>query len=150
VSDRLVAVMRRAISCLECEGRRKYGDLIEDLEREVSQLERRKTMRNRAHERRPAVEGEKFKWPIRGPEAEAAGTDEIEMVVRAKAPGDDGRWWCISCGAQCEHDLDKDMHCQKGGKRGFGRRKLTLELGDHRAAHVLAWRNFQTGHVEVP
>ena len=138
----LPAVLRRAISVLEGEGSRRHRDLLEELRREVDKLESRKIVRTRAFERRVAVEGEKFVWK--------QGGSDIELEVRPKTEGDEGKWWCISCGVVCDHQLDRDLHCQKPGKRGFPKRRLRLELGDVRARHVLAWRNFCSGTVEVP
>jgi len=140
----LPAVLRRAISVLE--GDRRYRDLVGELRGEVEKLESRRTVRRSLCERRPAVEGEKFVWR----EAGVGGSHEIELEVRPKSPGDEGLWLCLSCGVSLEHNLDKDLHCQGGGKRGFPRRQMRLELGDHRARHVLGWRNFSSGFVEVP
>lgn len=139
----LDAVLRRCLSLVE--GRRGYGDLEEALRAEIDALERRQTVRSRAFERRAAVEGERFLWTEGGA---AAGAD-VELVVRAKSDGKEGRWWCITCGVCCEHNLDKDLHCAGPAPRGRERR-LVLSLGDARARHVLAWRNFSSGHVEVP
>jgi hypothetical protein len=137
----LSATLRRAIAVLE--GDRRYRDLVEELRIEADQLERRQTVRKQKYGRRPAVVGEKFLWPATG-----AMDETVEEVVREKAEGDRGIWFCISCGASFTHNLEKDLHCSHSVRTKA--RRITLELGDTRAAHVLAWRNFQTGHVEVP
>lgn len=138
----LHSVLRRAIAVIEGDGFRRHRDLLDELRRELDRLEMRQVVRSRAFERRAAVEGEKFVWK--------EGSTDIELEVRPKTPGDEGRWWCVSCGVVCEHQLDRDLHCQEPGKRGFPKRRLRLELGDVRARHVLAWRNFCSGTVEVP
>lgn len=163
----LPAVLRRAIAVLEDDGFRRHRDLLEELRKELDQLEARQVVRSRAFERRAAVEGEKFVWMEGDPDSGM----EVEMEVRPASPGKEGRWWCISCGKVLAHNLDRDMHCQKkeadsqqltasdpdldparaaSRKPQASFRRLTLELGDHRARHVLGWRNFSSGFVEVP
>ena len=138
----LSTVLRRAVAVLE--GDRRYRDLVEELLKEADRLEQRQTVRKQKYGRRAAVVGEKFLWP-------GSGMDEghdVEMEVRAKAEGDGGKWLCISCGVALSHNLEKDLHCS--GTERSRTRRLSFELGDERAAHVLAWSNFVTGHVEVP
>jgi hypothetical protein len=135
----LPATLRRALGVVE--GSRRHEDLASELRSEIAKLERRQSVKAGRHDRRPAEAGERFAWK--------EGGASIELVVREKGPGTEGRWWCISCGEVLEHNLAKDLHCQGRGKRRADRR-MTFETGDRRARHVLAWRNFQTGHVEVP
>jgi len=139
----LDAVLRRCLSLVE--GRRGYGDLEESIREEIVKLESRQAIRSRAFERRAAVEGEKFLWPV----SDGVGGTDVEMVVRAKSPGEEGRWWCLPCGVACAHNLEKDSHCAGPAPRGV-KRRLLLSLGDARSRHVLAWRNYTSGHVEVP
>ncbi len=72
---------------------------------------------------------------------------EVVLVVREKQEGKQGRWVCLSCGEALEHNLGKDLHCDR--ERALDR-KLKQELGDAGVAHVLGWWNFSTGDVEVP
>jgi hypothetical protein len=137
----LPSTLARALAVVE--GLRGHRDLADELRRELEKIEERQKVRSVVHERRAAVEGEKFLW-------REGDTTEHELVVRPASPGREGRWWCISCGVAFADNLDRDLHCGKGGKHGHGRRKITFELGDKRARHVLAWRNWATGQVEVP
>ena len=146
----LHSVLRRAIAVIEGDGFRRHRDLLDELRKELDRLEMRQVVRSRAFERRAAVEGEKFVWMEGDPGSGDASGMEVEMEVRPASPGKEGRWWCLSCGKVLEHNLDRDLHCQGSAPRGFPNRRLRLELGDHRARHVLGWRNFSSGFVEVP
>ena len=132
----LGAVLRRCLSLVE--GRREYEDLHADLEREIFELERRRPVHPWAQERRSAVEGEQFFWPEAG----------VELRVRRKTLTVEGRWWCISCGTAHEHQMDLDRHC--GGPLLREDSCLRVELGDRGVRHVIAWRSFVSGQVEVP
>lgn len=136
----LSTTLRRALTALE-QRPRQYEDLIEELRLEIDKLERRASVRAEKKERRPALAGETF--------LRREGEAEMLTVVHEKFPGKDGRWLCISCGYVCEHQLDRDLHCQRQGMPK-GERRLKIELGDSAVRHVLAWWNFSTGHVEVP
>lgn len=135
----LLAVLRRAISVLE--GDRRYRQLVLDLYRELEALELREEVRRREEAIRPAEEGERFLWTPDGCRR------PVELVVRAKSNGDEGRWYCIACGEAFEHQLGKNLHCQRERAK---ERQIVHEMGDTGAAHVLAWRNWCSGYVEVP
>jgi hypothetical protein len=52
---------------------------------------------------------------------------------------------CISCGVPIENQIMKDNHC-----RGWsGPSQIIKELGSP-AKHVLAWRSYISGQIEVP
>jgi hypothetical protein len=52
--------------------------------------------------------------------------------VKPKAPGTRGQWFCIDCGACPQNNWQAQTHVEESPK------------------HRMAWRNFETGDVEVP
>ena len=93
--------------------------------------------------RRAAVEGETFTYSSRIPGFHALTG---EHTVCAKSEGNAGQWVCIACGEPLANNFEKDSHCESRPSR---LRMILTEKGP-RTAHVLAWRSFNSGKVEVP
>jgi hypothetical protein len=68
--------------------------------------------------------GDDFQFPLL---AELKGTK-----VKPKAPGSRGQWFCIDCGACPMNNWQAQSHTEE------------------RPKHRMAWRNFETGDLEVP
>ncbi len=100
-------------------------------------------MNTQIPDRRTAVEGEVFTYAKKFQHHEVC---QGEFTVVAKGEGNEGQWVCISCGEPIENQLMKDCHCH--GKRK-GASRLIKDLGTP-ALHVLAWRSFVSGMIEVP
>lgn len=136
----LPATLARALAVVE--GLRGHRDLEDELRRELQKVEERQQIRRASHERRAAVEGEAFLW-------RDGDYGDHELLVRPSSPGKSGRWLCIACGVQFTDNLDRDLHCSRPAV-SKKKRRVVRELGDVKARHVLAWRNWATGQVEVP
>lgn len=94
-------------------------------------------------DRRAAVEGERFTYEKRFQNIPAC---RGEQTVAAKGDGNRGQWVCISCGVPLSNPLEKDTHCH-GPK---AKKSLLKNVLGEPALHVLAWRSFTTGQIEVP
>ena len=95
-------------------------------------------------DRRAAVEGEVFSYDKRFQTIPAC---RGEHTIAPKGDGGErGQWVCISCGVPLENPIDKDSHCATPKPK---KSLLKATLGEP-ARHVLAWRSFTTGRVEVP
>lgn len=100
--------------------------------------------KNAIPDRRSALPGEKFTYAERFLQIYPWARGEI--TVADKGDGNSGQWVCISCGTPLENQIDKDNHC-----RGKAPKKTCLKnaLGVP-ARHVLAWRSFVSGEIEMP
>jgi hypothetical protein len=89
---------------------------------------------------RVAIAGEKFTFA-----GHLAGMDEQE--VHPKGEGNSGQWICCSCGLAFSTQIEKDLHAF--GSKPSRRNHMTVTLGP-KAKHILAWRSFVSGLIEVP
>lgn len=94
-------------------------------------------------DRRGALAGETFVYAAKFQNIPAC---RGELEVFPKSEGTKGQWVCISCGVPCENQIDKDNHCHLNPPK---KTNLKTKLGIS-AKHVLAWRSFDSGNVEVP
>lgn len=104
-------------------------------------------------DRRPALEGEIFYVPsgymgriLVG--RDAGGACEVHAKSVGGSP-DNGQWICISCCVPLAHNWEKDSHCETT-RRGKSHLVGNPPAGTPDAKHVLAWRSFDSGKVEVP
>jgi hypothetical protein len=103
-------------------------------------------------DRRAAIEGEKFlhkpaRHEAEMPRAMAKAICEPTIgTVAPRGPGNDGRWYCLSCGELLLNNLEKDLHCDRRQSKNS---KLIESLGEP-AKHVLGWFSHTSGTIEVP
>jgi hypothetical protein len=100
----------------------------------------------KTEDRRSAEAGEQFYVTASHLQRPLGVTDaSTPVTVQPKTAGTEGQWICISCCIPIESQFAKDTHCDERAPR-----KSALVKPDARARHVLAWRSFKTGNVEVP
>lgn len=79
-----------------------------------------------------------------------AGKPFITGTVKPKTEGQAGQWCCISCGVVLGNNLEKDIHCGRPRARNSQDKPGGAKAPGQKAKHVLAWRSFDSGEVEVP
>lgn len=100
-------------------------------------------------DRRPAAEGENFWVEDVSLARTLIGSNEPGLCeVKPKTGGDRGQWFCITCCQPLQNNFDKDSHCQKPAPRKSATRDL--DPTQPKAKHILAWRSFESGKLEVP
>lgn len=100
-------------------------------------------------DRRAAVLGEVFYVKDRTLARALIGLDAGSCEVSPKTEGQAGQWICISCAVPLASNFEKDSHCETT-RRGKSCLIGLPPAGTPDAKHVLAWRSFDSGKVEVP
>ena len=95
-------------------------------------------MPQRIEKYRAAVAGETFAFRYHFPGQ--------TFEVRPKGDGNNGQWVCLTCGLPLANQLEKDVHT---GEKKPHVSRMTVTIGAP-AKHVLAWRSFISGEIEVP
>lgn len=108
-------------------------------------------MKDSIPDRRRAIQGEIFL--VSDPQLTRHLIDSDEpgcCEVHPKSDGKNGQWFCISCCVPLQHNMAKDTHCEGPAPRKSAIVNPSVEDGQTPAKHVLAWRSFDSGKIEVP
>ena len=96
---------------------------------------------------RPALEGETFS--AKGLLARFYPGDAYPIAKKVEVDPErsrGGQWICITCSVPLENQLQKDTHIDSSAPR----KSAMVTLKGPPARHILAWRSFDSGELEVP